>query len=91
MSDKQILFTNAEHEGISYFEEEKECVEDNKNDILFLAQENNEDKIEQEGGIVDLEVEMAAALEKIENLKLLNEKQEQHYQVSKNLFVTRLT
>ena len=40
---------------------------------------------------MDFEEEPVATLEKIDNLKLLNEKQEQHNQASKNLFATRLT
>ena len=40
--------------------------------------------------MVDLEEKLPTALENIENLNLLNEKQEQHHQASKNLFATRL-
>ena len=41
--------------------------------------------------MVDLEEKLPAALEKIENLKLLNENKEQHHQASNNPFATRLT
>ena len=57
---------------------------------MFLAQENNENQPKPKEGIADLEAELIAALEEIENLKNLNEKREQHHQLAKNLLVKRL-
>ena len=88
IADKQTLFTNTEEEGVSNFEEEEEeFFEGNRNEILFLAQENNEYQPELEEGVVDLEAELVATLEEIENLKNLNEKQEQQHQFAKNILV----
>ena len=66
-ANKQTLFTKVEEEGVSDDEEEDEITLEGRNEILFLAQEKEE-------RTVDLESELIAALEEIENLKSLNEK-----------------
>ena len=70
IADKQTLFTKTEEEGVSDFEEEEEeFFEGDRNEILFLAQENNKDQLELEEGVVDIEAELVATLEEIEKLK----------------------
>ena len=70
------MFTKTEDEGVSDFEEEKEIFENDRNEILFLAQENNKDQLELEDGVVYLEAELIVSLEEIKNLKNFFEKQE---------------
>ena len=83
--NKQTLFTKVEEEGVSDDEEEEdEIILEGRNEILFLAQEKEE-------GTVDLESELIAALEEIENLKSLNEKQEQNHQIARNQLAKRLS
>ena len=63
IADKQTLFTKTEEEGVSDFEEEEEeFFEGDRNEILFLAQENNEDRPNLHEGVVYLEAELVCSL-----------------------------
>ena len=78
VSDKQTFFTQVE-DGVSNYEEDDESIIEGRNEILFFAKEDTHVNDEKEGGAVDLEMELSAALDEIENLRRINDKLEKDH------------
>ena len=76
MMKKQNLYSKADDE-VSDFDEDDENSDLDKNEILFLAMENqhHHEESNEETTVVDLEAKLVAALEEIENLRDINKKQ----------------
>ena len=61
-----------------------------RNEILFLAKEDSHNNKENEEGVVDLEAELLAALEEIENLRNINDKQEKDHLEARNQLARKI-
>ena len=84
MMKKQNLYSKADDE-VSNFDEDEENSDLDRNEIMFLAMENQlqHEESNEETAVVDLEVELVAALEEIENLRDINKKQTREYVTAK--------
>ena len=84
MMTKQNFYSKADDE-VSDFDEDEENSDLDRNEIMFLAMENQlqHEESNEETAVVDLEVELVAALEKIENLRDINKKQTREYVTAK--------
>ena len=81
---KQNFYSKADDE-VSDFDEDEENSDLDRNEILFLAMENqhHHEEPNEETTVVDLEAELVAALEEIENLRDINKKQTREYVIAK--------
>ena len=91
MMKKQNLYSKADDE-VSDFDEDEENSDLDRNEILFLEMENqhHHEESNEKTTVVDLEAELVAALEEIENLRDINKKQTREYVTAKRQLATDL-